>query len=95
MQKITIGEGEARIVSVTKEFVEYSDSKGKKHKIDLKACNKDWGDEYTVGTREALEDPPTVEFSEGPKFAFKNYDAIYSELLNDLSKQGWRTMDMC
>jgi hypothetical protein len=48
-----------------------------------------------VGERGACDNPPWVEFMNDrhTRFEFHTYEAIYSELLGPLTKNGWHTFD--
>lgn len=50
-----------------------------------------------VGLRGALDDPPWFQFLDRRRtqFAFKDYDAIRSELLVPLTRVNWQTWDAC
>jgi hypothetical protein len=48
-----------------------------------------------VGQRDALDDPPWVEFmnERHTRFQFASYQAVYALLLDALDEAGWRTFD--
>ena len=48
-----------------------------------------------VGERGALDHPPWVQFmnERNSRFEFRNYEALYGELLVPLMQNGWHTFD--
>jgi hypothetical protein len=48
-----------------------------------------------VGQRGASDNPPWVEFMNArmTRFEFATYEALYSELLTPLRREGWQTFD--
>ena len=48
-----------------------------------------------VGERGALDHPPWVQFmnERNSRFEFRNYEALYGELLVPLMQKGWHTFD--